>query len=153
MSFHYYQTWPDSCVAAAMCMIQRWRGQAPTEAAFYEANPSGKPGYITTLPRIEARLLEPDTERELRTDLRLGRVIVTLALVRNYEGWRSMAYPELRSPHGTMTRGYHMVVLTSGTRGGYRFLDPFYPGDAQPLQVSDEGFVRWFAGHAFIASR
>lgn len=27
------------------------------------------------------------------------------------------------------------------------------PSDAQPLKVSDNDFVGWFVGHAFIASR
>lgn len=154
MSIHHFQTWPDSCVAAAMCMIQRWRGEAPTEKRFYDENPWGDPHYISeTLPRIEARLVEPNMEHELRLDLRLDRVVVVKALVRNYEGWRSTAYPHLRSHHGTMTSGHHMVVLISGTDDGYLLHDPFYPGDAQPLEASDKAFVDWFVGLAFIASR
>jgi hypothetical protein len=93
-----------------MCMIQRWRGEVPTEAT---------------------------------------------ALLQNYENWRSTAHPNLHSPHGTMSSLsslYHMVLLISGTRDGYHLLDPFYPGDAQPLEVSDGAFVGWFTGLAFIAS-
>jgi hypothetical protein len=137
-----------------MCMIQRWRDEAPTEKRFYDENPGGDPYYIIeTLPRVEARSVDPPMEHELRLDLRSGRVVVVKALVRNYANWRSTAYPHLRSPHGTMTSGHHMVVLTSGTDDGYRFLDPFYTVDAQPLEVSDDAFTNWFVGHAFIASR
>lgn len=153
MSIHHLQTWPDSCVAAAMCMIQRWRRQVPTEKRFYDENQWGDPYYIVrTLPRIEARSVEQDMEHELRLDLRLGRVVVVKVLARNYESWRSTAYPHLRSQHGTMTSGHHMVVLISGTDDGYRFLDPFYPDDGQPLEVSDDAFTTWFVGLALIAS-
>jgi hypothetical protein len=152
MSIHHLQTWPDSCVAAAMCMIQRWRGEAPTESRFHNENSCYSYSYIKTLPGIEARLVDPGMEHELRLDL-FDQVVVVLALTRNYEGWRSTAYPDLRSPHGTMTSGHHMVVLISATDDGYRLLDPFYPGSAQPLEVSDDDFVGWFTGLAFIASR
>ncbi len=152
MSHHYFQTWPDSCVAAAMCMIQRWRGEDPTEARFHEENAWHDPKHITTLPRIEARFVEPGMEHELRLELRLDQVVVATALVQNYENLRSNAYPNLRSPHGTMSSLYHMVVLISATRDGYRLFDPFYPDDGQPLEVTDEDFVEWFTGLAFIAS-
>jgi len=153
MSIHHLQTWPDSCVAAAMCMIQRWRGEDPTEARFYEQNTGRLPAYITTLPRVEARFVEPGMEHELRLSLRRDQVVVVMVLARNYESWRSTAYPNLRSPHGTMTSGYHMVVLISGTRDVYRVFDSFYPATEQPLKVSNDDFVSWFVGHAFIASR
>jgi hypothetical protein len=37
MTPHYLQSRADGCVAAAMCIIQRWRGQIPTENAFLAA--------------------------------------------------------------------------------------------------------------------
>jgi hypothetical protein len=40
-----------------------------------------------------------------------------------------------------MTSGHHMVMLISGTDDGYRLLDPFHTGDAQPLEVSDDAFT------------
>jgi len=153
MSIHHLQSWPDSCIAAAMCMIQRWRGEAPTEAQFHQANSWLRPHYIATLPRVEAHSVERNMEQELRLYLKHDRVVVATALVQNYESWRSTAYPNLRSPHGTMSALYHMVVLISGTDDGYRLLDPFYPADAQPLEVFDDDFVGWFTGLAFIASR
>jgi hypothetical protein len=154
MSNHHYQTWPDSCVAAAMCMIQRWRGEDPTEARFHEENPWRIPEHITTLPRIEKRFVESGRELELRLYLQLDQVVVATALVQNYENWRSTAYPNLCSRHGTMGTSslYHMVVLISATRDGYLLFDPFYPGDAQPLEVSDAAFAAWFTSLAFIAS-
>lgn len=67
MIIHHLQTQPDSCVAAAMCMIQRWRGEAPTEKQFYDENPGGDPYYIiAALPRIEARSVEPHMDHTLR---------------------------------------------------------------------------------------
>lgn len=151
MGIHHFQTQPDSCVAAVMCMIQCWRGEAPTEARFHERS-CYEPHYITTLPRVEARSIDPDMEHEVRLCLQLGKIVVVKVVVRNYENWRSTAYPDLRSPHGMMNSGHHMVVLSSDERNGYQLLDPFYPGDTQPLTVSDDDFVQWFTGHAFIAS-
>lgn len=137
-----------------MCMIQRWRDETPTEKRFYDENPGGDPYYIIeALPRVEGRSVEPHMDHALRLHLKRGRVVVVKALVRNYESWRATAYPQLRSPHGTMTSGHHVVVLISDTNYGYRLLDPFYRGDAQPLEVADEAFTSWFVGHAFIASR
>lgn len=153
MSIHHLQSWPDSCIAAAMCMIQRWRDVAPTEAQFHQANSWLRPHFITTLPLVEARSVERNEEDELRLCLQGDQVVVATALVQNYENWRSTAYPNLRSPHGTMSSLYHMVVLISETDDGYQLLDPYYPGDAQPLEVSDHEFIRWFTGLAFIASR
>ena len=50
--------------------------------------------------------------------------------------------------------GYlHMVVLTERQRDGYLLLDAFFPAVHQPSYVSDDDFVTWFAGHAFIATR
>lgn len=140
-----------------MCMIQRWRNEVPTEARFHQANPWGRPHYIETLPRVEAHSVEQDVEYELRIHLRHGRVVVATALLRNYENWRSTAYPNLHSPHGMLSSLssllYHMVVLIPGSRHGYHLLDPFYPDDAQPLEVYDKDFMHWFTGLAFIASR
>jgi hypothetical protein len=153
MSIHHLQTWPDSCVAAAMCMIQRWRGEVPTEAQFHQVNSWHSPHYIKTLPRVEAHSVERGMEQELRLYLRRGQVVVATALVQNYENWRSTAYPSLHSPHGMMSSFYHMVVLISGTRDEYHLFDPFYPDDAQPLKVSSDDFTGWFTGLAFIASR
>ena len=152
MSIHHLQSWPDSCVAAAMCMIQRWRGQAPTEAHFHQANSWLRPHYIKTLPRVEDHSVERDMEHEIRLYLRRGQVVVATALVQNYENWRSTAYPNLHSPHGSMSSLFHMVVLISTARDGYHLLDPFYPAVGQPLNVSDDDFVGWFTGLVFIAS-
>jgi hypothetical protein len=157
MNIHHLQSWPDSCIAAAMCMIQRWRGQLPTEAQFHRANAWLRPHYIETLPRVEAHYVDQEVEHELRLHLRYGRVVVATALVQNYESWRSSTYPNLHSPHGMMSSLsslYHMVVLIPDERdrAGYRLFDPFYTADGQPLEVSVGDFTSWFTGLAFIAS-
>lgn len=152
MNIHHLQRWPDSCVAASMCMIQRWRGEDPSEARFHGQNPRRDPMTIhRTLPRVHVRELGPGQEHELALPLVLGRPVIVTAMASLYEPWCSRTYPRLQSPHGRMGQALHMIVLVSRVRDGYRLLDPFYPGEPQPLEVSDDDFERWFAGHAFIA--
>lgn len=51
-----------------------------------------------------------------------------------------------------MSSLFHMVVLISTARDGYHLLDPFYPAEGQPLEVSDDDLMGWFTGLVFIAS-
>ena len=103
------------------------------------------------LPRVTAHAIGIGEEHHLELPLRMGRLVAVTGLVPNYESWRRRTSADLRSPHGDMRHGLHMVVLASRVDGGLGLFDPYYPGDAQPLVVDDDDFVGWFAGHAFIA--
>jgi hypothetical protein len=105
------------------------------------------------LPRVVPRIVELGEEHELQLPLRGDRIVAVTAIGHNYDAWRRRALPTLRSPHGSIGPELHMVVLSTRLRDGFGFMDPFYPAEAQPLEVSDNEFSRWFAGHAFIASR
>ena len=52
---HHEQSYRNSCVPGCMFMIQRWRGEPPTEDAFHHgAAPKGHEiTHVYNLPRIE----------------------------------------------------------------------------------------------------
>lgn len=155
MSCHYLQSQPDGCVAAAMCMIQQWRGQQPTEQTFLALTPRHDPMLVPRhLAHIQRKYLAFGSERELEVAL-LSDFIAAASMISDaYGPWLHRSYPALRSPHGpfTGTMGLHMVVLIGRVRDAYDLLDPFFAGTSQPLRIDDDAFAKCFGGHAFIAT-
>ena len=132
MTSHHLQSQADGCVAAAMCIIQRWLGQAPTEQAFLAANPHHDPMLVARqLVGIQAMCLAVGDEREIALALLSARVAAVTVVSQHYEQWLRRRYPDLVSHHGRFggaAMPLHMVVLVSRARDGYELLDPFFDG-------------------------
>jgi len=135
-----------------MCIVQRWRGEAPTERTFYEGNHARDPMYLGSLPRTTVHAFGPDEEREIELALRIGSLVAVTVMAHDYAWWIEQTHPDLHSSFGALTGFLHIVVLMERVRDGYLLLDPYYARDGQPITASDDAFARWFAGHAFVAA-
>lgn len=156
MTWHHLQSRADGCVAAAMCIIQRWRGEDPTEHAFLAAKPHDDPMLVPRqLAGIRAMSLAVGSEREIVLALLAGSIAAVTVVSQHYEHWLRRRYPELVSPHGGVSAAamaLHMIVLVGRARDAYEVLDPFFAPAGQPLRIDDDEFVSCFGGHAFVAS-
>lgn len=157
MTPHYLQSRADGCVAAAMCIIQRWRGQIPTENAFLASTPHDDPMLVARrIDRVRSMVLEVGSEHELVLALLSGSIAAVTVVSQHYEEWLRRRYPALTSPHGSFggaTMWLHMVVLVGRARDAFDLLDPFFVATGQPLRIDDDEFVACFGGHAFVAPR
>lgn len=157
--WHHPQTWADSCVPACMCIVQRWRGQAPTEEQFHRPAPrSGNPAHLALALPGARRLPTYETD-EIHLALRTDELVVVCVLSRPYVQWQERCYPGLRSPHGRLCEpgdfggSLHAVVLTRRCEDGFHLLDPYFAPEGQPLQMSDDDFERCFGGAATAVER
>ena len=146
-------------MAACMCMIQRWRGQPPTEARFHES-PEPRPlASVCDLGGAEFPDVGVGDERRMRLELLRGKRIIAFVLGAPYIAIVAPKYPALRSRHGPMCEPgtsngpLHAIVLVSCSASAYQYLDPYLPGAAQPLELTDDEFERCFAGYAAIFTR
>lgn len=156
---HYEQQYPNSCVPACMCILQKWRGLSATEDAFH--GNAARDGHSLTLAvelgRVRLRSIAPGEEDEIDLALRLGHRIIAKVSGPPYIRWFVMSYPTARSRHGSLCapgdRGkpFHAIVLVDHRRAGYRYHDPWYPADDQPFWMSEEDFQRCFAGEIAVA--
>jgi len=141
---HHEQQYPDSCIAACMCMIQRWRGQAPTEARFHESQEPRPLETVCELGGVEFTDVEIGDERRMRIELSRGKRIITFVLGAPYIAIVAPKYPALRSRHGPMCEPakyngpLHALVLVSCSDSAYHYLDPYLPGSGQPLALTDD---------------
>jgi hypothetical protein len=140
-----------------MCIIQKARGEAPTEAAFHGDAVRQPPALVTTLPRVRRIPSSADEERELLVELTTGALVaVVTVLACPYVLWQNARYPALVSKHGPLavagTFGGHLhaIALIERTVDGFAALDPYFPAHA-PLQIDDDAFASFFGGHAYVA--
>jgi hypothetical protein len=161
---HYEQTHANSCVAACMCMIQLFRGQAPTEQAFHQGvGPRGQsPQAIFTLGGVTSIRcgLGEDHRTLIATALLSREVLVVIQVLSHpYVRWLAGAYPTLRTRHGILNvpGDYdglpHAVVLAGRADDGFGLLDPYFLPDEQALYLPDDDFESFFGGLALAATR
>jgi hypothetical protein len=93
-SWHHGQTNRNSCVPACMCIIQKWRGQPPTEAVFHAGSASRGHALTRVLEMGSARYaqLGLDEEDELKVHLFEGGLIVAGVFGVYYADWQRRAY-------------------------------------------------------------
>lgn len=160
--WHHEQTHRDSCVAACMCIIQKWRGEEPTEAAFHESAKAGPQNLARRIPELGgARFaaLAPDEERTIDVHLGDGGLVVVGVFGLYFANWQRRTYVQLESRHGELSRAYsqkgypHAIVLVEGSRYGYRLLDPWFPATDQPLLIERYDFSRCFDGNTVLVDR
>ncbi|MDC0748109.1 hypothetical protein [Polyangium mundeleinium] len=160
--WHHEQTHRDSCVAACMCIIQKWRGEAPTEAAFHESASTGPQilgRRIRELGGARYAALAQDEERTLDLHLVDGGLVVVGVFGLLFADWQRRVYGQLISRHGEMSRAYsqkgypHAIVLVERSGDGYRLLDPWFPAMHQPLFIERSDFSNCFDGNAVFVDR
>lgn len=154
--FHVEQTWPNSCVAACMCMVRARQGESFDEAQFHDgAGPAGQP------IELAAALLQSRTEvwnseelETLKVRLATGHWAIVTLFGPRYMSRLANPPP---SKHGALcTPGdfpapLHAVVAVSANRRGIALLDPFFAKAAQPVVLSNEGFLFAWTGQVVFA--
>ena len=142
-----------------MCMIQLWRGQEPTEAAFHDGVNPLPLEVVGRLGDVKLQHFDPGQERHLRIELHRGKRIVAFVLGSPYVAITSSKYADLTSRHGPMCDAgnfngpMHAIVLLSCAATSFQYLDPYLAGDSQPLELTDDELERCFAGVAAVFSR
>lgn len=157
---HHPQSYPNSCVPACMCIVQRWRGVAPTEDAFHAgADREGHSiGIVRWLGDVELVPTHADEFAELRFAVMSGALGIVVVSGPPYVRWLEATYP-LASPHGklcppgTHGRPRHALVVCGYDHDEWLVLDPWFPGDGQPLRMAEDDLVSCFAGLAAVARR
>lgn len=159
---HHEQSFVNSCTPACACMIQKWRGQPPTEARFHEGAPDE--GYdveqivdAAWLSGVRKTSLGPDEEDELRVAVDSGDWVVVKLATARYGPWLAAQKPQRMSRHGALWRpgewAYHSVVVVDYDVSSWSLLDPWFSATGQPVKIPDTTFSSCFAGLAVIARR
>ena len=140
-----------------MCMVQRWRGLAPTEDAFHRGAPR-KGWDLAHAARLLGRVRPArDDARDIDLALHLGHVVLVLVLCPRYVAWFNTAYPGMQSRYGALCPPGdwggppHCVLLVARRAEGYDFHDPWYPAAGQPFHIPEDELERCFSGYAAIA--
>lgn len=157
--WHYEQSWTNSCIPACMCIVQKWRGDIPTEALHHE-DPSVRGHPYRRACRLDAAVygaLSSEEEDGLIPHIVEGGIVLIGVFNREYSAWQRGAYPDLRSKHGVLwtpgkyggPRESHAVVLVRwDDASGFWLLDPWFPSDGQPLLMKKSDFTTCFNGNA-----
>ena len=156
--WHHEQSYPNSCVPACMCMVQKMRGQGCTEEAFHQgAFGDGHPlASALALPRTRRQPLAVGEEEELNLALHQGQVILVSVSGPPFVRWLQAHHAGLSSRHGVLCnagthgRPFHAIVLIAWRNDGYDLLDPYHPGASQPLWMDASSFASCFAGDAIF---
>lgn len=164
VDFHREQELPDSCIAACITMVRAWQGPPPTpnEAEVRVGmNPHTDVAGLAGAGR--SAFWEPDDPRSYERvvfELNRGCWLVTVVFSGPLTHFALRRRPELTSRHGGMFRfpptpstpGVpHAVVLVAADAGSVEYLDPYYPRDGQPLQLSIDEFAECWTGRLAIA--
>lgn len=141
---HVEQDLPNSCVAATLAIIQSRRG-TPTGESSILAKWSGQLGAKGLDPAILSTELGVSAEHDSNDATLLARARVAIeaghwvvAFVMCWKYGPYMTRRALLSRHGSMSSGtLHTLVLCACAPGAFDYLDPYLPGDAQPLRIND----------------
>lgn len=171
---HQEQTVADGCVAACVCILQRWLGAAPDEDAIRrELEALAVPGLGTAaiVGGWKCRFLDWDKQEDrvlLDAYLEQGVWLIVDVLP------GPMTMHNERHPPGVVSRfghlmcrshknenlslrfpqlPHHAIVLVESFHGGYRYLDPWYPRDGQPLTIPRSDFARIWTGQVVIPQK
>lgn len=172
---HQEQTASDGCVAACMCMVERWLGRETSEedarARLRELPRAGlRTAALVTGWRGEFMNWDSPLEREIL----LGHLARGFWLIVDvYPGHLTMLAERLvpapvsrhgalmrRSPEDTHRREdltsrvpqypHHAIVLVESAEGAIRYLDPWFPVRGQPFAMSREDFSTMWTGQVII---
>lgn len=134
-AWHRLQQDGSSCVAACRAIIDARSGGEGNEV----------PGY----PALGGEVLNTSLADSI--DLIVARVrrqasaIVTV----NAPFWMELArLKKMRSPYGDLGEGLHAIVIVAVDGGGKMLvaLDPYFPGQFQPVSVSRDDFATAWSG-------
>ena len=153
--FHCEQQRPNSCVAACICMVLRWRGQSASEeelhqnACFkgqslaYAALKLGAKHCAGSLGQIKFWLA---SERLLIVKVS-GPPLVKISAPLGIS-----CHGEL-CPPGDWGGPFHAVVFIASVDQNLLYLDPWFPKNNQPREISEDNFERVFSGELIVAER
>ena len=156
-SLFHEQSLPHSCVAACMAMVQRWRGEVPTEAEFARHGD----GNFESLGGMDGVTIENPKDDSLGITIRrhlFDDCIVALC-VSGPPYVRATASAQAASAHGTLcapgTHGgpRHAIVIYRAEGDSFDVLDPWYTAASQPLGLSEDDLLKCYMGPLAVARR
>jgi hypothetical protein len=158
-AWHHEQTRPDSCVAACICIVHRFRGEAIPEDDARAETQGGRASIaaiaaVARARRIRAAEWQGDVE-EVRLALTRGEIVITQVLGHPYVRALRRHHADLASRHGDLCAPGdfngppHSVAIVRREPGALLVLDPYYPAERQPLRLTDEDFDACFGAIAF----
>ncbi|WP_156041473.1 hypothetical protein [Chondromyces apiculatus] len=133
--WHRLQRDSGSCVAACRAIVDARSGGEGEETSGY--------------PALEGEFLDPSLAENV--DLLVARVrrhssaIVTV----DASSWMVLArLRKMRSPYGDLDRGLHAIVIVAVDGVGKMLvaIDPYFPREFQPVNVSRDDFVAVWSG-------
>ena len=171
---HHEQQSADSCVAACACMVKRWLGEPAREIDIRtEMRGLGVEGLKTLAIVLGWKAAFVDWDDADKREALFARLVLGRWLIVDvYPGFMTMHAERLPRPpvsrHGPlMLRStpeenlgerapqvpHHAVVLVEEVTGGFRYLDPWFPGKGQPFFVGRANFAMMWTGQAVISAR
>ena len=159
MPAHYEQSWANSCIPACIVIAERWRGRSADEEALHAG--ATRDGHAldlaTSLPG--ARRLRAAQTEDLAVALAQDCVAIVTVSGPAWTSWVAASNLRFRSRHGrlcapgTFGGPLHALVLLGRKPGLFLVLDPWFPANAQPIEVDDDSFERVWAGEAIVVAR
>lgn len=172
---HHEQEAPDSCVAACVCMVKKWRGDVAKEAVIRERLQAlSVEGLKTAAMEFGWKFQWVDWDEVEEREACLGNLSRGVWIIVDvYPGHLTMHSEQLTPPpvsrHGPLMRRsaedldckedlsarlpqypHHAIVLVEEVVGGFRYLDPWFPRKGQPFFMSRADLGRMWAGLAVI---
>ncbi|MDI1434262.1 hypothetical protein [Polyangium sorediatum] len=175
-ALHQEQADASGCVAACICILQRWLGEDPDEDALRrDLEHAAGLRLAAGVADWEFRYLDWDkSEDRMLLDAYLGRGVWLMVDV--YPGPMTMHHerhpPAAESRFGPLMRRspedihkredlsrripqhpHHAIVLVECLPEGYRYLDPWYPRDGQPFTIQRRDFALAWTGQVVIPQK
>jgi len=150
---HFLQSRADTCIAACVCMVYRWCGRSPDEAL---VEPFGGLADALAPPRVVADAESVTTGsvaflRGAEVWLANGRVLLAYVAGAAYDEALRASGVTAVSPHPGLTHGdgveLHAVIVCGIDDEDFLVLDPYFPAEEQPFRISQDRFIRCFAGY------
>lgn len=161
---HHEQQYESSCVFACICMILKWRGASFDENALYTKwNGHGSVNAAVSELGAAYRSLSPDDFQTIRTAFSGWfandcALIVTVCGPRYVQrrgiapGGSKSKWKDL-APAGDSGGPFHALVLAGSTEDGFLALDPYYPANGQPLELTDDDLTYILTGQVVVCSK